>query len=125
MNEQVVCLESEGEGPRLDGPDGGWRVACERAAFAAAELLVLSGRRPSMAAAVEMLRSLPTSAQECVDVNQSAFLRYAREALDRGTGPRLTASLDEFDRIVGMKPGDREALVECLIGAFVGWSSGG
>jgi hypothetical protein len=103
-----------------------WRVECEEAAFALAELIALSGRQRSPSAAIELLRSIPKSMKktDSIDPNSTLY-RYLMAARDHTSSSRMVAVINGVERITSMTARDRELLDACLVGAFVGWASGG
>ena len=105
-----------------------WRSECEQAAFHAAVLLRLSGRRPAHAAVLEMLRSAPRSPDEKQAPDESFCMRCAEGALHHRESWEHAAfeeALRYFQRLERMRPARRAMLEACVGGVLVGLGMGG
>ncbi len=105
-----------------------WRWECEQAAFHAAVLLRLSGRRPVHSAVLEMFKTVPRSASEAHYPEECFFMRCGREAASRHDSWEKAAfeeAIRFFERFAAMRPARRAMIEACVAGVLVGLGMGG
>lgn len=104
-----------------------WRAECERLALNLCLLIRIGDMKPSGAAVLELLRSLPESASETME-ETSFFARCAKAAMRNVTSwdeKQLQSVTDYLVQYAAMSPARRKMLEATLTGVLVGFGLGG
>jgi uncharacterized Zn finger protein (UPF0148 family) len=121
----VFCSAKGKEHPeRADDLLESWQGECEKAVRMVSNLLTLAGRWRGQAAIIELLRSVPRTAEDVRKLPENSLLaRCAAEAFERKTernARMMDEIVDYLKYLVGMEPHRRAMLEASVAGVFLG-----